>query len=157
MKRIYSRLFLFLKIPFKYTVEEKGWPSEWTEQRMDGAKNKWSSNFFLSLSMCSKAFFFFFFDKPFSKPFLFFFCWVSVYAGARTPEVKVTSMTRYHLGQQARWSFSKPFDCTVSFLFYTKRLYNGVLALLNSIMFCFLIIMWLKIRWFFFSYMAAPP
>ena len=80
----------------------------------------------------------------------FFFCWVSVYAGARTPEVKVTSMTRYHLGQQARWSFSKPFDCTVSFLFYTKRLYNGVLALLNSIMFCFLIIMWLKIRWFFF-------
>ena len=144
MKRIYSRLFLFLKIPFKYTVEEKGWPSEWTEQRMDGAKNKWSSNFFLSLSMCSKAFF-------------FFFCWVSVYAGARTPEVKVTSMTRYHLGQQARWSFSKPFDCTVSFLFYTKRLYNGVLALLNSKMFCFLIIMWLKIRWFFFSYMAAPP
>ena len=31
------------------------------------------------------------------------FCWVSVYAGARTLEVKVTSMTRYHLGQQARW------------------------------------------------------
>ena len=31
------------------------------------------------------------------------FCWVSVYAGARTLEVTVTSMTRYHLGQQARW------------------------------------------------------
>ena len=45
---------------------------------------------------------------------------------------------------------SKPFAYTISFLFYTKRLYNGVLALLNSIMFCFLIIMWLKIRWFFF-------
>ena len=31
------------------------------------------------------------------------FCWVSVYVGARTSEVKVTGMTRYHLGQQARW------------------------------------------------------
>ena len=34
---------------------------------------------------------------------IIFFCWVSVYVGARTSEVKVTSMTRYHLGQQARW------------------------------------------------------
>ena len=35
--------------------------------------------------------------------FFFFFGWVSVYAGARTHELKVTRMTRYHLGQQARW------------------------------------------------------
>ena len=29
---------------------------------------------------------------------------VSVYVGARTPELKVTGKTGYHLGQQARWS-----------------------------------------------------
>ena len=46
--------------------------------------------------------------------------------------------------------YSKPFDCMVSFLFYTQRLLNSVLALLNNIMFRFLIITWLKIRWLFF-------
>ena len=35
-----------------------------------------------------------------------FFCWVSVYAGTRTPELKVTGKTGYHLGQQTRFSIS---------------------------------------------------
>ena len=35
--------------------------------------------------------------------FFFFFGWVIVYAGTRTPELKVTKETGYHLGQQA-WS-----------------------------------------------------
>ena len=35
---------------------------------------------------------------------LFFFGWVIIYAGAeaRTPELKVTKETGYHLGQQAQ-------------------------------------------------------
>ena len=35
--------------------------------------------------------------------YFFLACWVSVYAGARTPELKVTGKIGYHLGQQARW------------------------------------------------------
>ena len=39
----------------------------------------------------------------YSNFFFFFFGWAIVYAGARTPELKVTKETGYHLGQQA-WS-----------------------------------------------------
>ena len=61
--------------------------------------------------------------------------------GQRTNGVAISVSFSFYV-QQAFFFFfnnSKPFDYTVSFLFYTKRLLNCVASLLNSKMFRFLI------------------
>ena len=87
-----------------------------------------------------KSFFFFLI-------FFFYIYWVIVYAGARTPQLTVTGITKYHLGQQARCLEShsnvRPYSCilhpwvksvkSVKFFELPKKGYLGKVQVITCI------------------------